>query len=368
MTALMATPVQTSLSPFAARMLGTERAHAAIELRALLAASPLPQPLWPRFVDARPGLLSGIWVDGDAEPPLGQLFAALCTSHGSLLTDGLAALKLATAAPMVGFASSSPRLLSELGRLCHKTSIVVAQTAPSFPSDPARELVKDAGQVWVVDPLTVAQVGALVTHRPPLALCSVVGAVRQPQVLDLAVEGVASPAWTPRELVRRCLGSPSAAWVALCGGALTGQVWGADEPLPSDVSHLLILPADHELLARRRLLRDPAPRIANACLSCDLCSTVCPESLSPHRAMQALLRGEPVSPTVASQCSGCGACSVMCPAGLLPASLLTDARLPRPLVLPQRHDPAALSVSVRLPMDLVLRRLGLSDFVVPALP
>jgi hypothetical protein len=36
--------------------------------------------------------------------------------------------------------------------------------------------------------------------------------------------------------------------------------------LPRDVSHLLILPADHELLTRRRLLQDPHARIANACL------------------------------------------------------------------------------------------------------
>lgn len=368
MAAPMAAPVQSSLSPFAARLLGSERAHAAIALRALLAASSLPAPLWPRFVDERPGLLSAIWVDGDAEPPLGQLFGALCVQYGPLLLDGLAALKLATAAPQVGVASSSPQALSELRRLCEKTSIVLAQTSPSFPSDPARELSKDTGPAWVVDPLTVAQVGALLNHRPPLSLCSVVGAVRQPQVLDLSVAGSDSPAWTPRELVRRCFGSPSAAWVALCGGALTGQVWSADEPLPSNVSHLLILPADHELIARRRLLRDPAARIANACLSCDLCSTACPESLVPHREMQALLRGQPVSPKVGSHCSGCGACSVICPSGLLPASLLLDARLPRPFVLPQRHDPLPPAHSVRMPTELVLRRLGLSDFVTPASP
>lgn len=362
MAAPMAAPVQSSLSPFAARLLGSERAQAAIALRTLLSESSLPSPLWPRFVDERPGLLSAIWVDGDWEPPLGQLFVALCIAHGQLLVDGLAALKLATAAPQVGFATSSVTALGELQRLCDKTAIRVAATSPSFPSDPARELAKDAGAVWVVDPLTVAQVGALIARRPPLALCSVVGAVQQPQVLDLAVEGVTSPAWTPRELVRRCLGSTSAAWVALCGGALTGQPWGADEPLPSDVSHLLILPADHELLTRRRLLRDPTLRITNACLGCELCSAYCPESLSPHREMQALALHKPLSQHLSSACSGCGACSVMCPAGLLPAALFVDPRLVRPLLLPQRHHPTPPPSSVRIPIELALRRLGLSDF------
>ena len=100
-------------------------------------------------------------------------------------------------------------------------------------------------------------------------------------------------------------------------GALTGVPWQADAPLPTDVSHLLILPADHELISRRRLLHDPTARISNACLSCDLCSAFCPESIRPHVQMQALARKQPLPSAGLSGCTGCGACSVVCPAGLL---------------------------------------------------
>lgn len=363
----MADLAQNQLPPFSAHRLGGERAQAAVTLRGLFRQAGLPESPWPHWIDARPGLLSGIWVDGDAEPPLGQLFASLCIQYGELLIDGLSALKLALAAQTVGFCTSSPAVHAELLRLCAKTTIAVQSTVAAFPSLPEPELPPSPGRAWVVSPQLVVAVGAIVRRREPPRLCSVVGAVKQPQVLDLACAGIdaAETAWTPRELVRRCFGSTSAAWVALVGGALTGIPWQADAPLPTDVSHLLVLPADHELISRRRLLHDPTARISNACLSCDLCSAFCPESIRPHVQMQALARKQPLPSGGLSGCTGCGACSVVCPAGLLPASLLINPAVPRPVSAQHHADepPPLPEGRLRIPTELLLSRLGLLDYL-----
>lgn len=358
----MADLAHSALPSFSAQRLGTERAQAATALRKLFHDSGLAKQLWPSWIDARPGLLAGIWVDLDDEPPLGQLGMALLQSHGQLLVDGLAALKLACAAPVVGFCSSEDTRLAELRRLCVKTTLRVQKTKPVFPSLPEADLDPEAGRIWVVSPLVVAQVGALLHGRSPLRLCSIVGAVRQPLVFDLAVQHPPTTGeWTPRDLVRLCAGSPSAAWVAVVGGAVAGTVWGADEPLPADASHVLILPADHDLLRRQRLLRSPALRIANACLACDLCSSFCPDGLSPHLAMRTIGLRDAVTPLLG--CTGCGACSVVCPAELLPSQLLFD-RLD-PTASEQKTSevpPPVRSGRLRIPTELMLSRLGLSEY------
>ena len=72
----MPDPLRRSLSPFLSQQLGGERAQAAVELRQLLLSAGLGESLRPRWIDARPGLLSTIWIDGDAEPPLGLTMPA----------------------------------------------------------------------------------------------------------------------------------------------------------------------------------------------------------------------------------------------------------------------------------------------------
>lgn len=360
----MAEPAHSGLPPFSAQRLGTERAKAAAELRKLFHEVGLAKQLWPSWVDVRPGLLTTIWANADDEPPLGQLGDELCTRYGQLLLDGLAALKLACAAPEVGICSASEKRLAELRRLSAQTAIAIRATPDVFPSLPEADLPSRDGRVWAVSALTVAQVGALVSGLPPLRLCSVVGAVTQPLVLDL--HDAPSPTrqdFTPRDLVRRCAGASAAAWVAVAGGALSGTLWDADEPLPSDTNHLLILPADHALLRRHKLLRNKEARIANACLSCDLCSGFCPDGLLPHTAMRALRDDSADRSPTLEGCHGCGACSVVCPADLLPSVLLVD-RLVKIQGQATRVDdlPAVPSGRLRIPTERMLARLGLLQY------
>ncbi len=358
----MADPAQSALPPFTAQRLGTERAQAAVALRKLFHEVGLANALWPSWVDARPWLLTSIWVNLDDEPPLGQLGDALSTRYGQLLLDGIAALKLACAAPQVGVCSSIEARVAELRRLCAQAAIAISFTPDVFPTLPAADFPSQDGRIWVVSALTVAQVGALVNGLPPLRLCSVVGAVSQPTVLDLTNGPSSRPSEpTPRELVRRCAGATTAAWIALVGGALSGTVWEADEPLPSDTTHLLILPADHALLRRYKLLRSPASRIANACLSCDLCSGFCPDDLLPHAAMRAMGPDHAPRPPKLPGCTGCGACSVVCPAELMPSLLLFD-RLVKTLADDRDQPPTPPKGRLRIPTELMLTRLGLLQY------
>lgn len=373
-----AAPAPPALSAYTAGQLGPDRAALASALRARLWAAGLR---WPAWIDARPGRLQVLIGDCAADPPLGGASASAASRYGTRVLAGLGAFGLATGVPRLALATPDPVLRRQLEALCRKSgqAVEVRETPAAYPAQPELDFPEARGRTFCVPAEQLLRAGALVESAPPPRLCAVSGAVQAPQVLDLAELAATDAAGpTPRELAARCGGTDSAAWVALCGGPL-GALWPADDPLPADVQHVLILPVAHPLVRRHR--ETDLARAATACAGCRLCTEYCPEAqrglpLDPAALMRAagstgcaLPAG--VDPRTAHACTGCGACSAMCPAELLPGRLLTALRGTPALAAlappPTPEPPPPGDPARRLPRALVLARLGLAGFAAPAL-
>lgn len=348
------------LPAYTAAQLGKERAQLAEALRQRLWSSATLR--WPAWIDARPGRLGAI-VGDCLDPPLGQTRRYLLRQHGSLLIEGLGALGLALGAPRLALCLSDRALVHELSAKLAQTQVEVCLAPASFPPQPARALTHLVGVPWVVPAESLLGVAALLRKLTPKALYSVVGALRNPQVLEF------EKGETPRDLVRRAGGALAAAWVALRRDPLHGELWSADEPLPEATSTLYILPADHPLIRRQRA--SLKQRAQHSCLGCRLCTDFCPEAVhgtAPHRILAALGRGQLGKAELDSArgCTGCGACSVICPAELLPSALVAPLAAAHPQTIDDQAPPPP--PASHLPLTLVLRRLDLLRYADPSMP
>lgn len=440
-------PAPGELPPYTANQLGPRRAELSRALRQRLRAAGVS---WPDWIDARPGRLQVILGDV-SDPPLGSSAAALAERHGPLLLDGLAALGLLAGVSRLLLCASEPGTLGRLRALCAGTSVEVAALPAVYPPAPEAFVEQAGGRAYTVSAAELAGIGAIVQEAPAPHLCTIAGAVAKPQVLELALGGPArraaaevsaasggrapaalpggcaqtpisgglaqaalpggqdgaAAAWslaapdgsgpTPAELVRRCGGARTAAWVAVAGGALGGVLWPADAPLPAATSLCLILPAAHALVTRLRRGAQWQARARNACLSCQACTDFCPVAQSgvplfPHRLMRAYAAapsaadadaGGGLAAGSAAACTGCGACSVMCPAELLPGALIRALTTPPssnaganaqgPSGAARAHlAPSALAIppvptaQQRVPLSLLLARLGLTEYLPPS--
>lgn len=398
-TILRELPAPGELPPYTANLLGPRRAELARALRQRLQAAGLS---WPRWIDARPGRLQVLLGDL-CDPPLGQSAAELAARHGALLLDGIAALGLITGVSRLELCASAPATLKSLRALCAGSTVTVQALPAVYPPTP-ESFVAGAGEhAYVAPAAQLARIGALVREVPAPRLCTIAGAVARPQVVVLSADaqdrapsflptGPGEPAGaqarverelselTPAALVRRCGGARTAAWVAVVDGALGGVLWPAEQRLPLETALCLILPTAHPLVARLRRGEQWRTRARNACLSCQACTDFCPVAqsgvpLSPHRLMRALAAapsadgetlasGEGLAAREhAAACTGCGACSAMCPAELLPGALVrTLAATPGGAVPDAALVPAFSSAQPRIPLPLLLSRLGLSEY------
>lgn len=356
---------------YTAQQLGRERAGLAEALRERLLTAGLG---WPAWSDARPGRLELVVGDLGAEPLLARGAAALVERHGDLLLDGLGAAGLATGAKRLVLAVPEGPLVPAARALCRGKSVELLVTPPAYPSRPGLLLEEASERAWIVPAPRLAAFGAVAQGRAVPRLCTIAGAVRAPQVVDLAALLPAER--TPLALVR-CSGGAAdgaAAWVAIRDGAPAGVLWPAESELPLECQELLVLPAAHELV--RRLRRGEGAfreRARNACLSCRLCTDLCPEAqagveLAPHRILRGLALGTSDAQLAeeAARCTGCGTCSALCPAELLPASLLRQLQAATALPVPlEDRDPercVGLPAPRQVGRELLLARLGLADY------
>ncbi len=344
-----------ALPPYISNQLGPKQAALAVSLRMRLWAAKVR---WPSWIDARPGHLGAIVADC-TDPPLGLTRAQLAQKHDVLLVEGLGALGLALAAPRLGLVVSNAALVQVLAKKWRTTSIEFACALPVFPAQPERAVQAENGLPWVVPAETLAAAGAALRGSEPPHLCSVVGAVQAPTVLELAADE------TPRQLLRRAGGAQSPAWVALCHHPLGGELWSADAALPAHTQTVYFLPPEHSLVRRQKMAQKERARAA--CISCRLCTDFCPQAeagTAPHRILRAIFEQAQSEPAVeiaaARACTGCGACSAVCPADLLPGALM--ALLAQALPNHEAKEPPRLAQESRLPLDLVLSRLGLAAY------
>ncbi len=234
---------------------------------------------------------------------------------------------------------------------------------------PPGGLPKDVGAV-VANVETLVNVGLdrPVTHK----YLTVAGAVGTPVTLRVPV-GMSIGA-----VIELAGGATERDAAVLLGGVMMGRLAETlDEPVTKTLGGIVVLPADHELVARYRAPRRHIERIGrSACDQCRFCTELCPRYLlghpiQPHRAMQSLGFSQPRGPMVAGTlyCCECNLCSLYaCPENLDPKSVCVLSKpAAREMKLfwsgnPESVAPHPLASDRRTPMTRLIARLGLAGF------
>jgi Na+-translocating ferredoxin:NAD+ oxidoreductase RnfC subunit len=165
----------------------------------------------------------------------------------------------------------------------------------------------------------------------------------------------------------------------ILGGPMMGAVSSRlDIPVTKADSGLIILPSGHSLLTRKSRTGNSVTKIAFSCDQCMRCSDLCPRDLlghgvKPHKAMISITMGigEKLSYQHSSlYCCECGLCTLYaCPEDLDPSRVMTDSK--RELFAAgARLKKEDVEVNPmyeyrRTPTKLLIRRLGLEDFIRP---
>jgi len=306
-------------------------------------------------------------IDLAGDPPLGRSAGAIAVEEADRVVDGLGAAMVAARAKQGAIAVRDVAAQQAIARALEARearSATVARVPDAWPSVGVDRDVGLEG-AWVLDGerLLDLEAAALGRTRAPRRV-TIAGAVARPGVQRLEAPLAVG------ELVARA-GGPAAdvgpAWVALDGGAWGGRAIDREEPPRSSL--VLVLPAEHALVARARTpVVDHLRRVASACEGCRLCTDACPVALdgtplAPHEIVAAVAQGLDAGtrPAAAIACAGCGLCDAACPSGLSPHAMVgaVRARLPDGIAAPPRGEPHPDRAARRMSIELLLLRAGL---------
>ncbi len=208
---------------------------------------------------------------------------------------------------------------------------------------------------------------------------TIAGAVRKPMTVKVPV-GVRL-----RDIIDLAGGLTHPECAFLNGGAMMGKLtYDLDDIVTKSCGGYIAVPAGHYL----ELKKGRKPRAFNrigksACDQCSYCTEFCPRYLighpiEPHRVMRTLGltgSGKQLESDFALACVHCGVCGLFaCPEDLDPHEISWDTRMARIKegAKPQEFNPRGqfkahpMFQFRRLPMDRLVRRLGLAQWDVPA--
>lgn len=165
----------------------------------------------------------------------------------------------------------------------------------------------------------------------------------------------------------------------IIGGPMMGFVSDdLTQPVTKGDSGIVILPENHSLIYKKTRTKQNIEKIAFTCDQCMRCSDLCPRDLlghgvKPHKAMISVSMNlkEKIPYQISSlYCCECSLCSLYaCPEDLDPSKVMI---LSKKALFQKGHKPKKEFVEVnpmyhyrRTPTKLLIRRLGLDEFVKP---
>lgn len=282
----------------------------------------------------------------DAEP-LMRTEEALARSAPDRVVRGIGALALLCGAQRLILAVGREQedVVHRLTAAADGTRLEVVPVAATAPLD-ADALVCDLAQAagksvpaaglrhcLVVDAVELCDIATALEGRWPAVrrTVTVAGAVARPAVVE-------APLGTPlEELVERCGGATTPAWVPWHNGVLAGARADHEAAVELTTRGFVVLPSDHPLVVRATTpLTDQVARLASACEGCRACTDLCPVALEgghlrPHLVLRAVATGWSAAASAADgavlgalECRECGLCSAVCPGRLDPAAVIVD--------------------------------------------
>jgi Na+-translocating ferredoxin:NAD+ oxidoreductase RnfC subunit len=165
----------------------------------------------------------------------------------------------------------------------------------------------------------------------------------------------------------------------IIGGPMMGYFSPTlDIPVTKCDSGVVILPENHPLIFKKSRNKRNIEKIAYTCDQCTRCSDLCPRDLlghdvKPHKAMISVsmsLKEKTPFQISSLYCCECGLCSLYsCPEELDPSNvmILSKRKLFEEGERPQKInvEPSPLYDYRRTPTKLLIRRLGLEDYLKP---
>jgi Na+-translocating ferredoxin:NAD+ oxidoreductase RnfC subunit len=229
--------------------------------------------------------------------------------------------------------------------------------------------------------IAAAQDGTPVTRK----FLTVAGAVKHPLSCDVPI-GISF-----REVLGAAGGLTVPDAAVFVGGAMMGRLTrDLDQPVTKTTGGLIALPGDHPQVARQERPEPAMHRIGkSACDQCSYCTELCPRyllgyAIEPHKVMRSLvfsLSGTDFWNRFGMLCCECGLCTLYaCPEDLYPREACQSAKrharservawtpelarsTPGMSVEPKVHG---MYEARRIPLEQLIRRLGLVAYDVPA--
>ncbi len=165
--------------------------------------------------------------------------------------------------------------------------------------------------------------------------------------------------------------------VYLLGGPMMGSFGSELDPVTKTTNAVIVLPAEHPLVYRKRPnIANAIARAASCCCQCRTCTDLCPRHalghpIEPHAFMRAAANRDvqQVAPFLNTMfCSSCGLCELYsCPQGLSPRSIMAQYKsgLRKSGVKPPKAGLQPVSPAReyrRAPEERLTARLGLSEY------
>jgi len=204
----------------------------------------------------------------------------------------------------------------------------------------------------------------------------VAGAVKKPSSFFVPV------GTTFKEVLRFAEGTTVKDFGLFVGGVMMGDItFNLDEVVTKTTAGIIVLPEDHYLIKRKNQPEQNWHRIGkSACDQCSFCTEFCPRYLlgyqvEPHKVMRSLgftKTGSAVWNQMAELCCSCGLCTLYaCPEDLYPKEACDKAKVEMKneeikFIQQKPVKVHPIKDGRRVPLNLLIQKLKLKDYDVPA--
>ncbi|MFH1568255.1 MAG: 4Fe-4S dicluster domain-containing protein [Gemmatimonadota bacterium] len=328
--------------------------------------------------------------------PLLHKDAELMEAHAPEVVRGVQVVMEATGARqgIIGIKAKHAEAVAALQRAARGTGVEIHFLGDFYPSGDEYVLVYEVTGRLIPSAGIPLDVGVVVQNVETLHnIAAAAAGVPVTRKMVTVAGAVARPfsGWVPvgvtlGDLLDLAGGAAVDEGAAFVGGAMMGRLTrNLAERVTKTTGGLILLPGDHPLVQRQERPELTKHRIGkSACDQCSYCTELCPRyllghHLEPHKVMRGLvfsLSGEEFWNHWGTLCCECGLCTLFaCPEDLFPREACQQAKrglLPQgrgkfgPFETRQEVEPHPMYESRRIPLKQLVRRLGLSQYDVPA--
>jgi Na+-translocating ferredoxin:NAD+ oxidoreductase RnfC subunit len=312
--------------------------------------------------------------------------------HPREIVRGVRLMMQSTGAPrgIIGIKAKNKPAVDAITSAIAGNDITVFQLGDFYPSGDEYVLVYEATGRLIPPQGIPLHVGVVVNNVETLynvaaaesdqavvsKFLTVAGAVRKPATFRVPI------GTSFKDVITAAGGAKTSDFAVFVGGLMMGQLeFDLTRTVSKTTAGFIVLPRDHALVRRKSLPEKTMHRIGkSACDQCTYCTEFCPRYLlgydvQPHKVMRSLgftKTGEGYWNQFAALCCACGLCTLYaCPEALFPKEACDKGKQEmkaQGITWSGKMDvkPHAMYEGRRTPLKLLMKRLAVEEFDVPA--